>query len=353
MPRAPLTTVVFLTTAAICFAAGEDPTNLITNPSFEGEVAQHRLPRGWRPYFDTDKGYHYAVVDGGHTGKKSLMITGEGTRTLVFAEGVKLDRTKRYVLRGWVRYEGDNDGWAMINFNYRKGGTNYYIKGGDRISAGQKGWQFQSKTDRADEASEADMLWISCKLEGKGKAWFDDLELIAYDRKALPRDFDAKHGTSNRPAAWHVLQRRVGAWNTETTVKPGKWNPGGAKTTGKESTRWVLANKFIQAEGQKKETNARSIHLMTFDEQFNVYRMWFFTSNGHFPRSPFTGQWNETAQTLTFKATDPEGIKVTSIMKFVDDDHMTWHGVWTKDGEVTMEMDSKATRADPRGAKGT
>ncbi|MDP6507380.1 MAG: hypothetical protein QF886_27380, partial [Planctomycetota bacterium] len=106
------------------------PTNLIVNPSLEDDLAGRRLPAGWSPYVDTDKNYRYEVVEGGHTGKRSLMISGQGTRIHVFANGVRIDRTKRYVLRGWVRFEGDCDGWSMIKFNYRKGGRNYYIPGG-------------------------------------------------------------------------------------------------------------------------------------------------------------------------------------------------------------------------------
>ena len=65
---------------------------------------------------------------------------------------------------------------------------------------------------------------------------------------------------------------------------------------------------------------------------------------GGFARSPFTGRWNEEAQTLTFTATEPENIRVTLMMKFLDNDHLTWHGVWTKDGEVMLEIDGKVTR---------
>jgi|ETNmetMinimDraft_26_1059896.scaffolds.fasta_scaffold19208_1 hypothetical protein len=273
----------------ICLAEGK-PKNLIVNPSLEDDLAGRRLPAGWSPYVDTDKSYHYEAVEGGRTGKKSLMISGQGTRIHVFANGVRIDRTMRYVLRGWVRFEGDGDGWAMIKFNYRKGGENFYIPGGDRVSAGQEGWQFQTKTDRADEALEADMLWVSCKLEGNGKAYFDDLELIAYDRASLPKDFDLKHGKSNRVAAWQVLQRRIGKWDTETTVKPGKWNPEGAHTTGTETVQWALNRKFIRGEGQVNGTSEHSMHQITFDEQFNVFRMWHFSSKGHFPRTPYTGQ---------------------------------------------------------------
>lgn len=33
---------------------------------------------------------------------------------------------------------------------------------------------------------------------GQNGTWFDDLELIAYNRDKLPTDFDARHGRNNR-----------------------------------------------------------------------------------------------------------------------------------------------------------
>jgi hypothetical protein len=167
-----------------------------------------------------EKVYRYGVVEGGRTGKKSLHLSGDGVRIHAFANGVPVDRTKRYVLRGYVRYEGDVDGTATIKFNYRKGGTNYNVDEGHRVSLGAGDWQFMTKTDRADEAPEADMIWVSCKLEGNGKAWFDDLELIAYDKAELAKDFDQQHGKHNQMIGQLDFERWVGVWDSTNEYKP-------------------------------------------------------------------------------------------------------------------------------------
>ena len=49
-----------------------------------------------------------------------------------------------------------------------------------------------------------------CHVEGRGSGWFDDLELVAYDR-----DFDARYGRNNRLSGPNSLDRWVGAWKTE------------------------------------------------------------------------------------------------------------------------------------------
>jgi hypothetical protein len=48
----------------------------------------------------------------------------------------------------------------------------------------------------------------TCHIEGNGTAWFDDLEVLAYDREELPDDFDAKHGRNNRMRRRRVFAQR-------------------------------------------------------------------------------------------------------------------------------------------------
>jgi len=45
-------------------------------------------------------------------------MEGEGVRGVVFANGIKIERDKRYVLRGWAKFEGGKDARALIMFHY-------------------------------------------------------------------------------------------------------------------------------------------------------------------------------------------------------------------------------------------
>jgi hypothetical protein len=340
--------VVVVLTATAQDQAEKPPLspNLIIHTSFEDGLTPNALPEGWSRWGHDNGKFRSAVVEGGRTGKKCLMIAGEGASAVVFTNGVTIDRGKRYALRGWVRFEGEKGSRALIAFNYfhqkKSLGLLPDVAG---VTSQQKGWQLQAKTDRADEVPDASLIYASCCLEGKGTAWFDDLELVAYDRKNLPEDFEARFGPSNLPAEFSVLQRSIGAWDTQTTIKPGVRVPDGLRSKGVQTIEWALGKKFIQGKHVDQPGNVEAMSLQTYDAQSGVFRLWYFDSFGNFPRSEATGQWDEDAKTLTYKGTEPEEVSVTTITRFVSPDRTEWQGVWRdKSGRILMEIEGTAAR---------
>ena len=171
--------------------------NLIGDPSLEG-TKTGQLPKEWSAWLDDGPEFKCKVVEGGVTGKHCLRISGTGKRGVVFCTSIPMDRTKRYALKGHVKVEGDAGTWAVIKLNYfnRTG----WLGVDDRVGvkSGESGWKFLQKTDRANAFPEATLIVPTCHIEGNGTAWFDDLEVIAFDRNNLPEDFDKKHGKNNR-----------------------------------------------------------------------------------------------------------------------------------------------------------
>lgn len=171
--------------------------NLIGDPSLEN-TSTGKLPKSWSAWLDDGPDFKCEVVDGGVTGKHCLQISGKGTRGVVFCTSIPLDRTKRYALKGRVKLEGDPDTRAVIKFNFFHAdgwlGTVDY----DGVSLEDSGWHLLEKTDNAHDFPQATLMVPTCHIEGSGTAWFDDLELVAYDRDELPADFDEKHGKNNR-----------------------------------------------------------------------------------------------------------------------------------------------------------
>ncbi len=172
-------------------------TNLIVDPSLEN-TSTGELPDGWFAWLDDGPNFKCEIVEGGVTGKHCLQISGTGTRGVVFATSIPLDRTKRYALKGRVKVEGEAGTWAVVKLNYFN--NTGWLGVDDRVGAttSDLDWKLFEKTDFADRYPTATLIVPTCHIEGNGTAWFDDLEVIAYDRESLPANFDATHGKNNR-----------------------------------------------------------------------------------------------------------------------------------------------------------
>src|SRR5437879_1334086 len=79
-----------------------------------------------------------------------------------------------------------------------------------------------------------------------------------------------------KPDGWKVLNRFVGAWNTEVTDKPAKWLPDGAKRNVKESIGWTLKERFIVGREVTQADGMKALWLMTYDPKAKTFPFWFF-----------------------------------------------------------------------------
>src|SRR5262245_54334315 len=115
-----LSALVFLGAAVACAdeqGAPGAPINLIENPSFESASNSGQAPDGWSLWTDKETGYRCEASPGGREGN-CLKVEGAGTRAVVFARGVPIDRSKRYALRGWAKLDGKKGARALVLFHY-------------------------------------------------------------------------------------------------------------------------------------------------------------------------------------------------------------------------------------------
>jgi|GEM_PF-3450940 len=293
--------------------------NLLSDPSFENTPIT-QLPTGWRAWLNDGQEFQCEVVAGGHSGQRCLKISGKGTRGVVFANDLKADRSKRYALKGWAKFEGDKDARAVIKLNYFRGGEFLGVHDLVGAMADQPGWQLFEKTDALDAYPTADHFYAMCKVEGSGTGWFDDLELIAYDRDKLPQDFDARHGRHNRLHGPNSLQRWVGLWNTNYIFRENDHSPKEttlAMTTVSERT---LANFFVMSHSQgKAPATEERLQLLSFDQEIGAFRQWNFSSNGK--ALQWRGPWNIEKQTLELRML-PDASNLYAEEHFVDADRI-------------------------------
>lgn len=144
------------------------------------------------------------------------------------------------------------------------------------------------------------------------------------------------------PPELRVLERRIGVWETETTIEPGEWNPQGSKTKGIETTEWVLGGRFQQTKATNRPDGPDGVFLVTYDTRKKAFRAWFFNDEGH--ASEWVGKWDKAKQTFSL-TWDSNGIRFVSHTHFIDKDNITWDLVAkNKEGKVLLKITVKLKR---------
>ena len=327
--------------------AARTGVNLIHDPSLE-TTALKLLPPGWSAWLNEGPDSRCELVEGGHTGKRSLQIIAKGTRAVVFANSVPLDRSKRYAVKGWAKFEGDKDARAIIKFNYFHNGKWLGVHDLVGVTADQPGWHLLEKTDAAEAYPEATLLVPTCHVEGNGSGWFDDLELIAYDRDKLPANFEAAHGKNNRLVAPLDFDRWVGEWDATFDVKPNAQSAQDRNTRGTMTTRKVLDDRFLLTHSENESDPTQWLWFLTHDANLSAYRIWIFGSGGEaFERR---GQWDAASQMLTLQLVPPSpGVTGQSTDRFIGNDHIeSTLFVKSAEGQVTRDNRWSAKKKTPQ-----
>lgn len=330
-------------TASLALAADTSAENLLEDASFEASREGAETPERWSNFFSQPAGaYSSRVVAGGRTGKQSLRIAGDGDFGVAAGNLVPLDRKRRYAVRGWVKVEGDADAAADVKFHYYDA-TGKYLEQTriGYVMPASKGWQFITVIDHAESVPNATQIGLAVAITRKCRAQFDDLELLAFDRENLPKDFELEYGTMPK---LRVLHRRVGTWELDTTIKPCIWNSRGERIKETEKIDWTLGGQFVRSVKSGSNGQETSLDLMTFDPRTDTYRHWFFDNRGVFPRGEFGGSWDEAKQTFKFVG-DVDAIKSEFTLRVISSDRMEFEGRWVgKDGKVYLDMSGVCRR---------
>ena len=148
--------------------------------------------------------------------------------------------------------------------------------------------------------------------------------------------------TKAPPPEMKVLHKLVGAWQGEATFRVAEWTPEETHTKATSKNELILGGHVLQSRGFDSQGKLSQIHLFTYDKEQQVYRKWFFDSNGSTVED--VGQWDEGSSTLTF-TNETRGITGVVSFHFVDKDTVQW-SVVSKDqqGKVYLDLHGKTTR---------
>lgn len=226
-PR-PLALVAFsFLSLGFVLAADDSTKNLIHNGDLEAALpADQALPKDWGLFAKPEGSYKAMVVDATHQGKKALLLEGEGEFAVVSPNRIEWDGKSRYAVKGAVKVEGAN-AKATIKFDYFDsewkwlGSTSI----GD-VTSDMKGWQTISVTDRvAVEAPKAKHISVGLSLTGKGKAWFDDIQLSPVTgaaASALIDNGDFENFLGTKPAQWWIGSSEGGTSSATVSIDQAK-----------------------------------------------------------------------------------------------------------------------------------
>ena len=153
----------------------------LANPSFEESEAGK--PKGWEPCTWRGKA-DFSLEGAGRSGRASVAISSEEGADASWLATVRIEPYSRYRLGGWVRtenLEAAEGRGAMINVHgFRDWRT--------QAVSGTSGW---TRVEVEFDAGANDALEVTCLFGGwgraKGKAWFDDLELVRLSGRKLGR----------------------------------------------------------------------------------------------------------------------------------------------------------------------
>ena len=140
-----------------------------------------------------------------------------------------------------------------------------------------------------------------------------------------------------------LLERFVGAWDEEMTIKQSPWNPEAKSGAGSITAKWTLDGRFLEIRSSSKLDGTQGLSIMGHDMNTDSLRGWFFHSYGFNHVS--TGTWDEKTKTLSWTGDMGNGMKITSSDKFTDDDHFEWQfQIKDGNGQVMYDMTGKAKR---------
>ena len=159
-----------------------------------------------------------------------------------------------------------------------------------------------------------------------------------------------------RPAELAVLDRWVGDWDLEITMKPNKENPKGGKNIYRSVIRWATADRFLRCEASGKsedgKTAAAFMWIMTHEPQSKTYSSTVFWANIEAGTAGFwgggtagVGTWDEKEQMMSIRSEDKDGIVTLSVTQWIDKDtHRFVQSMSDKSGNVLFEYTGMGKR---------
>lgn len=129
-----------------------------------------------------------------------------------------------------------------------------------------------------------------------------------------------------------VLDRYIGTWDGQIAMTAPEQKTSTETSTG----TWQAGGTYVQIKSESKLDDSHAMHLITYDQQKQTYRYYWFNSAGLTFNS--TGTWDEAKKTFTWDGTIEDGVTLKMTDHFVDENTRDMHVV-VKDGNGDRVFD--------------
>ncbi|MFO0807642.1 MAG: protein kinase [Gemmataceae bacterium] len=146
-----------------------------------------------------------------------------------------------------------------------------------------------------------------------------------------------------RPDEMKVLDRFVGDWHTELTLKTIATPDRTQAQVQRTRAASILGGRFVEMIDADETTGVTDYSLVWYELAAKRYRTWFFSGAGHV--SDLIGTWDEAAKTMTWHSPDK---RLEGRYVFESDDRRTFqHLIKATDGRVLSEANAVSRRVAP------
>jgi hypothetical protein len=161
---------------------------------------------------------------------------------------------------------------------------------------------------------------VAMGCDGVGRAWLLVAGLTgiaAYFAAGAARAQDERLP----PEAVAVLERFLGEWETQTSLRRPGDAPREIRTRGQGTCRRTLEGRYFEFRTHTIPPGEAELQVMTFDPEAGVYRQWVFSSDGYLHEA--AGTWDEGTCTLRWSGRTAAGAFVI-LDRFVAPGVLDW-----------------------------
>ena len=153
-------------------------------------------------------------------------------------------------------------------------------------------------------------------------------------------------GISNAEIPNDLMDRWVGTWNVEVTLKKSDLVPEEMNLKGTQTVKWILNKKFLQTTQSLAGGAFEKLSLTRYEPNEGVFLFWDFDSNGSFPMGITYGKWDKSKNEIALSG-EYLGATGEGVVQFGGDDKVeVTFTVRSEEGTVLLDLEASSEKSD-------